>query len=262
MRLLITGTGGTVGSAVRLAAARAGHTAIAWDRTRAEPSAVAAGARLLDEERPDAILALAVPSQPTGVAGESWLVNGAWPARLARAAARRKIPFVYTSTVMVYTDRQPGPYTPATIPAPSGVYGAEKLAGERAVTGANPRAIVARLGWQIGVAPGGNHMYDHLERQFLETGVVRASARWLPACSFVEDTAAELLRLVEADPGTYLLDGNRGWSFLEIARAIDAEHGRRWRIEEDSAYVHDQRMQDARTRTASLRDRLHELEPH
>lgn len=223
-----------------------GARVIVWDRQAAPPGDADAGEGFLREHRPDVLFHLAIASQPTGVADESRIVNVDWPAQLARVCFAERIRFVFTSTVMVFTDRVQGPYRPEDEPDAQEGYGGEKRRAEQRVRQENPEAIIARLGWQIGEAPGSNNMLDYLESRQREQGCVRASERWLPACSFLRDTAMVLCEMPRCLPGTYHLDSNRDWSFARIALSLSRTHGGRWKIEPTQDYGHDQRMLDPR----------------
>lgn len=256
MKILMTGARGTVGRAVVEQGRRQGCEVVAWDRAAAPPEDPGAAQRMVEQTRPDALMHLAVPSQGTGRPDEGRLVNIEWTERLARLAARAGVPFVFTSTVMVFTDHARGPFTPASEPDARDGYGGEKREAEARARAANPNAVVARLGWQIGSTTGSNNMLDHLERQAREHGEIRASTRWLPACSFVEDTAAALLRLIRQPGDLYLLSSNERWNFFEIVSALNAHHGGRWRVTPTEDFVYDQRMLDPRPGLPSLAARL------
>ena len=113
---------------------------------------------------------------------------------------------------------------------------------------------------QIGDAAGSNNMIDYFERQMREHGDVAASSRWLPACSFLPDTAAALARALTAPPGLYQIDGNERHTMWQIASALSELHGRRWRVAETSEPYQDQRMIDPRLDTASISRRLPALQ--
>jgi dTDP-4-dehydrorhamnose reductase len=124
----------------------------------------------------------------------------------------------------------------------------------------NPDAIVARLGWQIGEAPGTNNMIDLFEKQMTASGHINASRKWFPVCSFVRDSAAALSWLATAKPGLYQINSNTRWNFFEIASALNEKHGRRWNIVANDDFVFDQRMIDPRIQIPSLQASLKTLD--
>ncbi len=65
--------------------------------------------------------------------------------------------FVHYSTDYVFDGSKPGAYTEDDEPAPLNVYGASKLAGERAVAAAGGRYLVLRTSWVYG-ANGNNFL--------------------------------------------------------------------------------------------------------
>ncbi|HMP88950.1 MAG TPA: sugar nucleotide-binding protein [Kiritimatiellia bacterium] len=261
MKILVTGASGTVGKALTAVAVNSGDEVIAWNRHTAPPDNPDAGQHILDTVQPQALVHLAIPSQGTGRHDEGRLVNITWTERLARAARDRNIPFLYVSTVMVYTDNAKGPFYPDMVPDATEGYGGEKRRGELAAQEANPNAIIARIGWQIGHGPGGNNMIDFFYNKMRDEGVIHASRKWLPATSFVEDTAKALRTIVhKAIPGVYLINSNDQWNFYAIAQALNQRHGGAWRIEPNEDFVYDQRMLDDRVIIPSLADRFPELQ--
>ena len=257
MHLLVTGGNGTLGTALRDEAVRRGWRFTAWDRAASAPDDTEAGcAAYIDRVAPDALIHAAVPSTGTGRPDEGRLVNIDWTGRLAHAAAERGIPFLYISTVMVFSDNAKGPFTPESTPDAASGYGYEKRMGERAAMDANPDARVARLGWQIGEKPGGNNMLTFFEEKMRTDGVIRASTKWLPATSFLPDTAAALLDVLVKPAGLYHVNANTHWTFFEIACALNALHGGSWRVEANEDFVYDQRMIDPRIPIRSLAGRL------
>jgi dTDP-4-dehydrorhamnose reductase len=263
MKVLITGLRGTVGRALREHQRGCGDTVVGWDRAQVPIDQYQAMEDFVRREAPDALLHLAIASQPSGRHDESWLVNYEWSSELAWIARVLEIRFLFASTAMVFSDHAPGPFTLTSIPDASSGYGHEKRRAEQRVMAQNPQARVVRLGWQIGDDPhhASNNMLDHLERTARRQGRVRASRRWLPATSFLSDTAAALRRLLEPalSPGVYMIDANARWSFFQIARALSRRHGNRWLIEPTDDFVYDQRMIDPRPGIPPLESRLPEL---
>lgn len=77
-------------------------------------------------------------------------LNAEWPAELAGACAAAGIPFIYTSTDLVFGAEPPANsasarYTEGDAPSPLGAYGESKRDGEAAVLAAHPGALVVRL---------------------------------------------------------------------------------------------------------------------
>ena len=255
VKAIITGMNGAVGTALSAQLLAEGYTVVGWDRTAVPPNHLTAAEQFLDTVRPDVLFHLAVPSQSTGIENEGWLVNVEWPTQLARLCHQRGIRFLFTSSVMVFTDDAVGPFTPESVPDAREGYGFEKYTAEQQIRQANPDAVIARLGWQIGAAPGSNNMIDFLAKQ----DVVRASEKWFPACSFLGDTAVTLQSLAHATPDLYLLDSNTRWNFYQIATALNDLHGNPWRIEKTADFIYDQRMRDPRANMPSLDKRLPSL---
>jgi dTDP-4-dehydrorhamnose reductase len=256
MKSIVTGARGTVGSVLCRRIAESGSTAVGWDRSEAPPGNSDAARRLFDRVQPEAVYHVALPSVSTGIDNEGWLVNEKWTADIGALALERGIPFLYISTVMVYTSTAQGPFRPDTPPDETEGYGYSKLLGEQAARAANPDVRVARFGWQIGDKPEGNNMIYYLDKQFRETGEITASTRWLPATSFIEDTADSLIRIAGMAPGTYHIDGNRGWNFFEIVTALNLARGGHWKVRPTDDFSQVQCMTDPRPSTAPLSRRL------
>jgi dTDP-4-dehydrorhamnose reductase len=199
---------------------------------------------------------LATASQPTGRPGESWLINYEWTSELAWITRTLGIRFVFSSTVLVFSNDARGPFTRDSRPDATEGYGYEKRQAEERAFYQNPEARVVRLGWQIGEEPTGNNMVAFLEDKMRQEGRVRASTRWYPACALLDDTVKALHELAGAAPGLYMLDSNERWTFYEIARALNDRHGGRWRVEPSEDFVCDHRMRDERIRLPALKERL------
>ncbi|HET6622170.1 MAG TPA: dTDP-4-dehydrorhamnose reductase [Dongiaceae bacterium] len=77
-------------------------------------------------------------------------LNAALPAALASACRERDIPLVHISTDYVFDGARRQPYAETAAPNPLNVYGATKLAGDRAVDSAAPRRwAILRTSWLV-----------------------------------------------------------------------------------------------------------------
>lgn len=163
-RLLITGASGFLGDHLGRRARANWQTYGLWRRHRLDvagvtpiPFDLAAGdsdalAGLLHDVRPDAVIHAAACSRPDDCESRpeaARRVNVAATEALARACHRRSIPFVFTSTDMVFDGRQ-APYDEGSPVCPISAYGRQKAAAERIVRRHCPRALICRLPLLIG----------------------------------------------------------------------------------------------------------------
>lgn len=238
---------GTVAPVLAARLQEAGVEVVGWNRQEVPIEDASRGDEFTDRVKPDLIVHLAMGSPD-------------WAGYLAAAAAKRIIPFVYISSVSVFDGSRSGPFSPEKEPDANDDYGRYKSACERRVREHNPQAHIARIGWQIGNRPGSNNMVDFFHRQQTERGKISASARWYPSCSFLEDTADGLWRMLQTcPPGIYHLEGNDGHSFLEIARGLNRNLRAGWTIEESSEPTTDIRMRDERIQLQPIGRRLKEV---
>ncbi len=150
MRALVLGGGGQVGRELRRTAP-AGTTLAAPARAELDITSTAAIERVLDEFAPDVVLNAAAYTAVDRAESEPELahsVNAIGAGIVAAAAAARGARLLHVSTDFVFDGSSSRPYRPSDATAPLGVYGASKLAGERAVlAGSDGTALVLRTSW-------------------------------------------------------------------------------------------------------------------
>jgi dTDP-4-dehydrorhamnose reductase len=115
------------------------------DRVRAEIDLIA----------PDAIIHTAAAASPnfcqTNPAA-SYQINVVASQQLAKICAKLKIPFVFTSTDLVFDGTQP-PYQETDPVSPLNLYGEQKVAAEQEILTAYPQATICRMPLMFGMAP-------------------------------------------------------------------------------------------------------------
>ena len=100
--------------------------------------------------RPDVIVNAAAHTAVDKAESEpelAFAINAAGAGAVARAAVRLGVPLVHVSTDYVFAGDKPEPYVETDAPAPTGVYGASKLAGEQAVLASGADAAILRTAW-------------------------------------------------------------------------------------------------------------------
>jgi dTDP-4-dehydrorhamnose reductase len=176
MRVLLTGASGFLGSALHGELIARGHE-VSGSRPPGAPRRIdlaspGAGARLVEETAPDALLHAAAMADIGPCAADPALaqrVNADAPAELAAACALRRLRMLHVSTDQVFDGRH-GAWREEDEPAPRHDYGASKLAGERGVLAACPDAMVVRLALLTGAAPEGRRSSSSSLLQTLARG--------------------------------------------------------------------------------------------
>lgn len=157
MKILLTGKNGQVGFELRRSLAVLGEV-YAVDVADCDLSDEAAIRRLVRGYRPEVIVNPAAYTAVDKAEREPALaeaINARAPGVFAEEAERLGAALVHFSTDYVFDGRKDGAYTEADAPNPQSVYGATKLAGERAVQTTCTRHLILRTSWVVG-AHGGN----------------------------------------------------------------------------------------------------------
>lgn len=231
--ILVTGGTGQLASALAAAATvpicRLGRPAFDFDRPESIGAAFhQANPRLVV----NAAAYTAVDASEKDEAA-AYRANRDGPAELARLCAAAEIPLIHVSTDYVFDGAKGEPYVETDPVAPQCVYGASKLAGERAVLDACPRAVVLRTSWVY--APTGRNFVRTmltLAKTRDRLGVV-ADQKGCPTTA--EDLATAILAIAARIAGTGWQDtyagvfhaAGTGWTTWHgLASAVFAEAAR------------------------------------
>jgi dTDP-4-dehydrorhamnose reductase len=233
MRLLVTGTQGQVVTALRERGPALGADIIALGRPDldlADPDGVA---RALDSVACDAIVNAAAYTAVDKAESEEELatrINGAGAGAVAAVAARRALPLIHLSTDYVFDGAGDRPYREDDPVGPVGAYGRSKLAGEKAVLAADPRATILRAAWVY--APFGANFVRTMLRLGETRDEVPVVADQLGAPTSALDLADGILaaarglnsgRGVSAPGGVYHMTAQGEASWADFAEEIFAE---------------------------------------
>jgi len=177
VRILLTGGNGQVGWELERALPALGEL-IATDRATldlADPDAIR---RAVREAKPEVIVnaaAYTAVDQAESEPEQAMRINGIAPGVLAEEAKRLEALLVHYSTDYVFDGTKAEPYVEDDATNPINVYGASKLAGERAIQARGCRYLIFRTSW----------VYAARGRNFLLT-ILRA-ARERPELRVVND---------------------------------------------------------------------------
>lgn len=150
MKIVVTGTTGQVVTSLLERGAAAGHDVIAIGRPDLDLADPASVVRALSAATPDVLVSAAAYTAVDKAEGESDLahaVNGTGPGAVAQAASALGVPLIHISTDYVFDGTLDRPYVESDPTGPTGVYGASKLAGERAVLDGHDNSAVLRVAW-------------------------------------------------------------------------------------------------------------------
>jgi dTDP-4-dehydrorhamnose reductase len=149
IRVLVTGAAGQVGAdVVRMLEGRA--EVVAHDRTSLDLARPEAIVERMREARPRLVVNAGAYTAVDRAESEPDLahaVNARAPGVLADEARRLGALLVHYSTDYVFDGRKPAPYEEGDATDPLNVYGASKLAGERAIAGSGCEHVILRTSW-------------------------------------------------------------------------------------------------------------------
>jgi len=159
MRILLTGTDGQVGGALK--PLLAGHgTIIAPSIAEFDLSKPDTLTAELDSLKPDLIVNPAAYTAVDRAEDErelAFLINAKGPEVIAKWAAKNRVPLVHFSTDYVFNGSGEKPWREDSPTGPLSVYGASKLAGDVAIRAADGPHLIARTSW-VYAAEGANFL--------------------------------------------------------------------------------------------------------
>lgn len=173
MRLLVTGANGILGRAIaeRLGGA---HTLLLWGREEADltdPAQIEAAARGLTF---DAVIHAAAMTNVDLCETEQELAfrnNRDATRHVGALAKERGATLVYVSSDYVFDGTKASPYLEEDPTGPKSVYGASKLAGEKAAAESGAPTIVVRTSWLYGA--GGKNFVDTIAAKLAQGAPLR-----------------------------------------------------------------------------------------
>ena len=231
-RIVITGAGGQVGTALTAAAGRQGRAVVALTSTQWDITDASAAERNI--ERDDVVVNCAAYTDVDGAESDeprAYAVNATGPEHLARSCARAGARLVHISTDYVFSGQSvdgspPRPYEPDDPVEPLSVYGRSKLAGERGVLAASLEATVVRTAW-VYTGADGNDFVAVMRRAAAGDGTVEVVDDQTGSPTYAADLAQALLEVADGRVRSRVVHAaNSGAATrFEQARAVFEEVG-------------------------------------
>jgi dTDP-4-dehydrorhamnose reductase len=224
VKVLITGAGGQLGQALQ-ASVPGDAQIIALGHADLDIGDAAKVAAFVSLAGPDLVINAAAYTAVDKAESDEWAayrINGEGPGHLAAAAHAAHARFVHVSTDFVFNGLSGRPYAPDHETDPLGVYGASKLAGEKAALAADPHALVLRTAWVYGVT--GNNFVRTMLRLMAERDEVHVVADQVGTPTFAGSLAQAIWTLSAAGAtGIHHWTDSGAASWYDFAVAIQEE---------------------------------------
>lgn len=219
MRILITGASGQVGGELGRLAWGPEVDLLLADRTTLDITNVDE-VMTAGEFRPHIIINAAAYTAVDRAEEEpdhAMAVNALGVRNLASIAEDHGATMIHLSTDYVFDGTKGGWYTESDEPAPQGVYGRSKLAGERAALAA-PRSIVLRTSWVFGaLQPNFVITMRQLAAEREEFGVVGDQFGCPTAATDIAKAIAQIISAGARQPGIFHLAAPDEASWWDLA---------------------------------------------
>ena len=219
MKLFVTGAGGQLGHELVSAIRASGHEVIAATHAQLDITDEEAVKVAIGSAQPDVVIHAAAWTAVDACEGDvakAMNVNGAASKYVADAAHAVGARVVYISTDYVFDGTKPTPYNEDDVPNPQSVYGASKLAGERAM-GADD--AIVRISWVCGFH-GAN-----MVKTILKLGATMPELKFVDDQignpTFADDAARAIVDIATSGLGGIWHVTNQGVvSWYEFAREV------------------------------------------
>jgi dTDP-4-dehydrorhamnose reductase len=179
--------------------------------------------REIDHIAPDGIIHIAAASNPNFCQTNpelSYQINVVVPRLLAKICVGAKIPFVFTSTDLVFDGTKP-PYRETDPVSPINIYGEQKVAAEREILAVYPRASICRMPLMFGMAPPTATSFIQPWIKALQSGEsLKLFVDEFRTPVSAQAAAKGLLMSLKLAPGTIHLGGKERISRYEFGRLL------------------------------------------
>lgn len=233
MNVLVTGSNGQLGTELRRLALVSPHHFIFTDinslpgveTVYLDISDRASIDIIANSEKVDLIVNCAAYTDVERAESEidmAMLLNHQAVENLAGVAAARDAAVIHISTDYVFSGDGNLPIREDAAPAPKGVYGSTKLAGEKAIQKSACRSVIVRTSWLY--SPYGRNFVKTMRRLMQESGQIRVVYDQVGSPTYAADLADALMRIIEGPriegKAVYNYSDEGAVSWYDFAQAI------------------------------------------
>ncbi len=219
MRIVVTGARGQLGTELVESASNRGHDVVATTRATLDVCDRNATIEAMRSSRPDVIIHAAAWTAVDACESDpdrAMRDNGEATRNVVDAARACGARVMYVSTDYVFDGTKPTPYVEGDTPNPTSVYGASKLAGERAM---GEMDAIVRISWVCGFH--GNNMVKTIMRLMDTHPTLAFVDDQIGHPSFADDVARGMVSLVEEGvSGIWHLTNQGVVSWYDFAREV------------------------------------------
>ncbi|MEM7327815.1 MAG: dTDP-4-dehydrorhamnose reductase [Pseudomonadota bacterium] len=228
MKILVAGNSGQVATSLKEAGLVSNHNVVCVGRPDLDVADLESVKQAVSDHHPDLVInaaAFTAVDAAETASEDAYLVNEQGAAMLALVTADLGLPIIHISTDYVFDGSLRASYAESDDVSPLGVYGASKLAGERAVIANNPKHYIFRTAW----------VYSPFGKNFVKTMLRLAESRdeisvvddqiGSPTSALdIADALLEVATHLETNPnfagaGVYHLGGTGIASWADLAEA-------------------------------------------
>ncbi len=151
---------------------------------------------------------------------EAELINCEGAVNIARAAESAGAKFIHISTDFVFDGTKNTPYAEDDDPAPIGVYGSSKLAGEEKITSVGGDFLIVRTSWLYG--PGKENFVTKIAGKARSAKELRVVFDQVGTPTCTQDLAEAVINIMrlELDSGIYHFSNEGVASWYDFAVAV------------------------------------------
>lgn len=227
LRILISGQHGQVSTELQKSLADLGELRV-LGRNQLDLSQPETIRGQVQDWRPDLIINAAAHTAVDQAESEpdvAFAINATAPGVFAEEAKKLGIPLIHYSTDYVFDGNKKSPYNEQDEPAPLGVYGSSKLAGERAIAAVGGEHLILRTSWVYSLH--GRNFLLTMQRLMQERAELKVVADQIGTPTWAGTIAHSTRLLIErwrdGTPGAwgiYHLTGAGETSWYGFAQAI------------------------------------------